>query len=100
MVISRGGFWKPEFQSLARHLPLDLKHKISNKSSLSPDQQGSSFLWFVSASESGLPIKTPLSASERHILRERVNVHVCACGHVGNAMSWIQGSRNLAGSSA
>ena len=90
-VISRGGFWKPEFQSLARQLPFDLKHKISNKSSLSSDQHGSSFLWFSTASESGMPIKTPLSPSERHVLRERVNVHVCACGHVGTAMPWIQG---------
>lgn len=89
-VISRDCFWKPKFQSLARQLPFDLKHKISHKSPLSPDQQGHSFLCFVTASESWLPIKTPLSPSERHILRERVNVHVCACGHVGNAMTWIQ----------
>ena len=43
-TIIRSCFWKPKFELLARkEMLFDLKHKNSNKSSLSPDRQGLSF---------------------------------------------------------
>lgn len=77
-VISRSCFWKPKFKSLARkELPFDLKHKNSNKSSLSPDHPGLSFLWTVAAFDSWMPAKTPIFPSERHILSGSMEGCVC-----------------------
>lgn len=48
-VINGSCFWKPKFESLAREVPFDLKHRNSSKSALLPDQQGLSVLWFMTA---------------------------------------------------
>ena len=73
-IISRR-FWKPQFKSPARkELPFDPKHKNSNKSSLSPDQQGLSFPSFVTALDSWLPITTSLS-ERRIVFSACVNVY-------------------------
>lgn len=52
---------------------------------LSPDKQGFSFLWSVTALDSWLPIKTPPSPSERHIFSACVHLR-----HVENTILWTQ----------
>lgn len=89
-VISRSCFWKPKFKSLARkELPFDLKHKNSNKSSLSPDHPGLSFLWTAAAFDSWMPAKTPIFPSEKHILSGSMEGCVCPQSHEKRFL-WVQ----------
>lgn len=81
-VIRGSCFWKPQCESLAREeLPFDLKHETSVNPLYHLTNRASSSFWFVTALDSWVPTKTPLSPSERHILRECVNVDMCTYGH-------------------